>query len=158
MRITSFLFVLLLMGTAFAQPQSSVRTGPYLGVQPGLRDTAPNTQLREQNDAGNALTWLGFDMSAPGGRVFIQTASPAAYQVLPTEETEVLIELKDCVLNWKNDGHHLDTSWFPSAVKRVHAKPSGKNKVLVRITLKRNGTYDLRQEGAYLFVDFVRSE
>ena len=158
MRTTSFFMILCFMGSAFAQSEAPARTGPYLGVQPGLRDAAPNTLLREQSDAGNALTWLGFEMSAPGGRVFIQTASPAKYQVLPTEESQVLIEIKDCVLNWKNDGHHLDTSWFPSTVKQVQAKLVGKDKVLVKITLKRNGTYDLRQEGAYLFVDFVRSE
>lgn len=156
MRFTAFMIIFAFISIAMAQPKVPARTGPYLGIQPGLRDVAPNTKLRSTTEAENALTWIGFDMSSPGGRVFIQTAQTSQYEVMPTEDNEVVIELKNCALNWKNDGHHLDTSWFPSAVKHVQAKALGKSGVLIRIQLKGSGNYDLRQEGNYIFVDFVK--
>ena len=110
MRIAFVLVSLSLVTMAFAEPTVPQRSGPYLGVQPGMRDVAPNTKLRGANKRDNALTWVGFDMTAPGGRVFLQTSSPAKYQVLPTAEDEVVIQIKNCALNWKNDGHHLDTA------------------------------------------------
>ena len=158
MRFTAFMimFALISLSIATAEPKVPARTGPYLGIQPGLRDVAPNTELRGTSESTNALTWVGFDMSSPGGRVFIQTAQTSQYEVLPTADDEVIIELKNCALNWKNDGHHLDTSWFPTAVKQVQAKAKGKASVLIRIQLKASGNYDLRQEGNYIFVDFVK--
>ncbi len=156
MRFTAFMIIFAFISIATAQPKVPARTGPYLGIQPGLRDVAPNTKLRGSTEATNALTWVGFDMSSPGGRVFIQTAQTSRYEVLPTEDTEVIIELENCTLNWKNDGHHLDTSWFPSTVKHVQAKAKGKSGVQIRIQLKSSGNYDLRQEGNYIFVDFVK--
>jgi hypothetical protein len=156
MRLIGFMIISAFFSVAMAQPKVPARTGPYLGIQPGLRDVAPNTELRIKERSGNALTWIGFDMSSPGGRVFIQTAETGQYEVIPTEDNEVLIKLKHCTLNWKNDGHHLDTSWFPTAVKHVQAKAQGKSGVLIRIQLKSSGNYDLRQEGNYIFVDFVK--
>ena len=160
MRIGFVSVSLSLVTVAFAEPTVPQRSGPYLGVQPGMRDVAPNTKLRGANKQDNALTWVGFDMTAPGGRVFLQTSSPAKYQVLPTAEDEVVIQIKNCALNWKNDGHHLDTSWFAaSAVKHIQAKPKkGLRLVEIRIKLKKDGAYDLRQEGSYLFVDFVKAD
>ncbi len=156
MRFAALMIILTFISAAMAQQKVPVRTGPYLGIQPGLRDIAPNTELRGSTDSDNALTWVGFDMSSPGGRVFIQTGQTSQYEVIPTEDDEVLIELKNCTLNWKNDGHHLDTSWFPTSVKQVQAKAKGKSDVLIRIQLKGSGNYDLRQEGNYIFVDFVK--
>lgn len=160
MRVGFILLCLSLSTVALAEPTVQQRSGPYLGVQPGMRDVAPNTNLRTTPSEDNALTWVGFDMTAPGGRVFLQTSAPAQYQVLPTADNEVVLELKNCELNWKNDGHHLDTSWFASsAVKTVQAKPrKGDATVVVRIKLKRSGAYDLRQEGAYIFIDFMKTE
>ena len=160
MRIAFILISLSLVTIAFAEPTVPQRSGPYLGVQPGMRDVAPNTKIRGATKQDNALTWVGFDMTAPGGRVFLQTTSPVKYQVLPTNEDQVIIQLQDCELNWKNDGHHLDTSWFAaSAVKTIQAKPKkNSNVVEVRIQLKKNGAYDLRQEGSYLFIDFVKAD
>lgn len=156
MRFSTFVLVSTFAIGAMAQTKVPPRTGPYLGVQPGLRDVAPNTDLRPRDASENALTWVGFDMSSPGGRVFIQTAQTSKYEVLPTEDNEVVIQLKGCKLNWKNDGHHLDTSWFPTNVKHVQAKSDGTSDVRVRIKLKQGGNYDLRQEGAYIFVDFIK--
>ena len=156
MRLIGFIVISAFFSVAMAQPKVPARTGPYLGVQPGLRDVAPNTELRAKRDSDNAVTWIGFDMSSPGGRVFIQTAQTAQYEVVPTEDNEVIITLENCTLNWKNDGHHLDTCWFPTVVKQVQAKVHGKSGVRIRVQLKSSGNYDLRQEGNYIFVDFVK--
>lgn len=158
MRLGTILICLGFLSTAFAEEQVPQRSGPYLGVQPGMRDAAPNTELRGPSMNDNSLTWVGFDMTAPGGRVFLQTIDPAEYQVIPTSEDIVIIKLKNCGLNWKNDGHHLDTSWFAeSTVKSVQARPAKNGSdLIVRIKLKKNGVYDLRQEGSYLYIEFVK--
>ena len=152
-----FLILVCMVSIAYASPTASPRSGPYLGVQPGTRDEAPNTNLKEVPTTTNDVTWVGFDMRAPGGRVFIQTNQPAKYQVLPTVPTRVKLEIQESALNWKNDGHHLDTRFFPAVVNSVKATPSDSGtSVTVEIKLKHAAAYDLRQEGNYLFIDFVR--
>ena len=66
MRIALILICLSLVTIAFAEPTVPQRSGPYLGVQPGMRDVAPNTKSRGATKQDNALTWVGFDMTRIG--------------------------------------------------------------------------------------------
>jgi hypothetical protein len=130
-----------------------LRTGPYLGVQPGLKDIAPGKVDVKSRGALRVLTWVGFQMQGAGGRVFLQTTEPAIYNIVASDPGEVVLELTDTRIQSSNDTRRLDTSWFPTAVVSVDAR-SQKNLVRVTGKLREVVGYDLRQEGNYLFLDF----
>lgn len=137
-----------------AEPgQAEARNGPYLGVQPGLRDTAPGKVDVKSRGAVRVATWVGFQMQGGGGRVFVQTTEPAVYNLVPAAADEVVIELTDTRLQSQNDGRRLETTYFPTAVAWVDAEQK-KSMVTVTIKLREIVGYDLRQEGNYLILDF----
>jgi len=131
-----------------------LRTGPYLGVQPGANDTAPGKTDARSQGAIRQITWVGFQMSGPGGRVFIQATETPQYDVVPSDPLEIIIELSNSRLHTRNDARPLDTTWFPTAVASVHAKQIKRNVTRVTIKLRQSVGYDLRQEGRYIFLDF----
>jgi len=142
---------------AWAQtPETTVlkRSGPYLGVQPGMKDLAPGKTKVKSRGAIRYVTWVGFQMAGQGGRVFIQSTEPPAYTIVPGAPEEGILEMTNSRLHSKNDGRPLDTGWFPTAVREVDAKQLKGNRVQVRIALREIVGYDLRQEGNYLFLDF----
>ncbi len=146
-----------LSASAMAQEPTKVadkRDGPYLGVQPGMKDMAPGKGDVKSKGAIRFVTWVGFQMAGQGGRVFIQSTEPPEYAIVPGEPDEVVLELQNSRLHSSNDGRPLDTGWFPTAVRSVDATRLKGNKVQVRIKLREIVGYDLRQEGNYLFLDF----
>lgn len=134
--------------------KASTRTGPYLGVQPGMKDLAPGKATVRSKGAIRVVTWVGFQMAGQGGRVFVQSTEPPEYTLVPGEPNQVILELTDARLHSQNDGRPLETGWFPTAVSRVDARQLKGNKVRVTIDLREVVGYDLRQEGNYLFLDF----
>ena len=66
------------------------RKGPYLGVQPGTQDVAPNTKDARSKGAIRRITWVGFQMRGQGGRVFIQSTEPATYDIAPSQRPKSL--------------------------------------------------------------------
>jgi hypothetical protein len=137
-----------------AEPgKAEARNGPYLGVQPGLRDTAPGKVDVKSRGALRVATWVGFQMQGGGGRVFVQTTEPAVYNLLPSAADEVVLELTDTRLQSRNDGRRLETTYFPTAVSWVDAEQK-KSTTTVTIKLREIVGYDLRQEGNYLILDF----
>ena len=148
-------FAALPTGAARAAERGKVeeRNGPYLGIQPGLRDSAPGKVDVKSKGAVRVATWIGFQMQGGGGRVFIQTTEPAVYNLLPSAADEVVVELTDTRLQTRNDGRPLDTTFFPTAVAWVDAD---QQKATTRVTVKLREVvgYDLRQEGNYLVMDF----
>lgn len=134
-------------------PAAATRSGPYLGVQPGLKDVAPGKENVKARGALRVLTWVGFQMQGPGGRVFIQTSEPAVYSIVASDPNEVVLEFPDTRVQSSNDARALDTTWFPTAVASVEARAAkGLARVVVR--LRDVVGYDLRQEGNYLYLDF----
>lgn len=144
--------------TAQAEPtpktHATTRTGPYLGVQPGMKDLAPGKATVRSKGAIRVVTWVGFQMAGQGGRVFIQSTEPPEYTLVPGEPNQVILELVDTRLHSVNDGRPLDTGWFPTAVARVDARQLKGNRVRITIDLREVVGYDLRQESNYLFLDF----
>ena len=68
------------------------RTGPYLGVQPGAQDQAPGKTAVRSRGAVKVITWVGFQMSGQGGRVFVQSTEPPEYNIVPGATDEVILE------------------------------------------------------------------
>ena len=135
------------------RPAGPTRSGPYLGVQPGLNDVAPGKENVKARGALRVVTWVGFQMQGPGGRVFIQTTEPAVYSIVASDPNEVVLEFPDTRVQSSNDARPLDTSWFPSAVTSVEAR-TAKGLAQVVVRLREVVGYDLRQEGSYLYLDF----
>ena len=157
MRFLCIVFCCALTSTAIAQDDSkaqTIRTGPYLGVQPGANDSAPGKTDARSRGAIRQVTWVGFQMKGPGGRVFIQSTESPQYDVVASDALEVVLELKKSRLHTRNEGRPLDTTFFPTAVQKVTAKQLRGNVVRVTIQLSESVGYDLRQEGQSLFLDF----
>ena len=154
MRNLVFIAVVLFSCAAQAKETDKlVRTGPYLGAQPGQQDVAPNTKKVRARAGNRVLTWVGFQMVGQGGRVFIQSNEPPVYSVVQGQPNEVILEFPDTKLHSKNDGRKLETGWFPTAVAWVDAERQ-KGSVRVTVKLREVVGYDLRQQGNYLFLDF----
>jgi len=135
------------------RPAAGTRSGPYLGVQPGLKDVAPGKENIKARGALRVLTWVGFQMQGSGGRVFIQTSEPAVYSIVASDPTEVVLEFPETRVQSPNDARALDTSYFPTAIVSIEARAAkGLARVVVR--LREVVGYDLRQEGNYLYLDF----
>ena len=130
------------------------RKGPYLGVQPGTQDLAPNTSSLRSRGAIRLITWVGFQMRGQGGRVFIQGTEPPTYEIVPGNPDEIVIALPNSRLHSKNNRRLLKTGWFPTAVLSVKASQEKNNLTKVTIKLREVVGYDLRQEGNYIFLDF----
>lgn len=133
---------------------TDTRTGPYLGVQPGVKDSAPGKEKVRYRGANRYITWVGFQMQGRGSRVFIQTTEPAVYNIVPAAADEVVLEFSNTRLQTSNEGRALDTMMFPSAVGKVVAEQTRRDLSRVIIKLRSIVGYDLRQEGNYIFLDF----
>jgi hypothetical protein len=136
------------------QKEEDRRDGPYLGVAPGSRDTAPGKTKIRSRGAVRYVTWIGFQMVGQGGRVFIQSTEPPVYNLVPGGADEVIVELLDSRLHSTNDARKLETGLFPTAILSVDADQHSRNVTRVTIKLREVVGYDLRQEGNYLFLDF----
>ncbi|MBU0551033.1 hypothetical protein KKF91_07170 [Myxococcota bacterium] len=155
MRWILYLFLLLPLCAQAkkAEKKAPTRTGPYLGVQPGTKDTAPGKKIRKAGKR-RLITWVGFQMVGQGGRVFIQSSDKPVYNLVPGASDEVVLEFSNSRLQSFNDGRRLDTGWFPTAVSWIDASQKRGDIVRVVIKLRELVGYDLRQEGDYLFLDF----
>ena len=158
MRLLTLMFAVLIAAPLHAErPSDKIqvpRTGPYLGVQPGMVDRAPGKTKLRSRGAIKLVSWVGFQMTTPGGRVFIQSTESPQYDIVPSAADEVVIELINSRLHSRNESRPLDTTYFPTVVESVTAKQRRGNKTRVTIKLREGVGYDLRQEGNYLFLDF----
>ena len=158
MRVALFFVILGLFSSAQAEENTSPpvvkRVGPYLGVAPGSNDLAPNKADLRSVGTTRLISWVGFQMTGPGGRVFIQSTEPVEFDIVSTGEGEIVVDLTNSHLHSSNDGRRLDTGWFPTAVLWVEAKQRVDQITRVTIRLREEVGYDVRQQGNYLFFDF----
>ena len=158
MRALLFFMILGLCVSAKAEENSAIpvvkRVGPYLGVAPGSNDLAPNKADLRSVGTTRLISWVGFQMAGPGGRVFIQSTEPLEFDIVSTGEGKIVIDLANSFLHSSNDGRRLETGWFPTAVLWVEAKQHSEQVTRVTIRLREEVGYDVRQQGNYLFFDF----
>ena len=158
MRLSLFLAMVCIPLPSLAQQgeaQDTIqRSGPYYGVQPGTQELAPNKSALRSRGAIRIISWVGFQMLGQGGRVFVQSTEPPEFELLGTEPDLIVVDFPNSRLHSKNDGHRLETGWFPSAVLWVEAKQRRNNVTRVFIKLREVVGYDVRQEGNYVFLDF----
>jgi len=138
-------------------PAEAAQSGgsAYRGVVPGGGKVLPPHAPREKNPT--RVTWTGFQMKDDGGsRVFVQLTESAPYQVTQVGGALHVI-IKGAKLHLRNNGRPLDTHFFATPVKSIHATEKGGEVVLV-IETRGHATHSEKTEtqGGYQFlmIDF----
>ncbi|AKJ05322.1 AMIN domain-containing protein [Archangium gephyra] len=99
------------------------------------------------------MTLVGFQPS--GSRVFVRTNEPVRYNVTEGNK-EVVLELENTRIAESNNTRSLNTSFFDTAVASVNADAGPSRTVRVAIKLKEQVTYETRQEGNEVVIEFQR--
>ena len=132
----------------------------YDGVIPGSDTKNP---LPPAPSDRAYLAWTGFQMTATGSRVFLQTTKSVSYD--STEEkrgksrsSTVVILLRDCKIHMANNRRSIDTRYFATPVAKVSAKQRKAN-VEVRIVLREGAVASPSSEAGpagsqFLLFDF----
>lgn len=155
-----YLFFLLFFSSIWlAQPLSAHGQSPgeYPGVVPGGGNNLPRV-AELKNKQGTWVTWPGF-LSAPDGssRIFLQTTGQFTYE--RTDESQKIVLLIDNAKVFLNNNRNvLETSHFPTPVKRAYLK-NIKKKLALIIELRTPAQASISQtteaDGySYLIIDF----
>jgi len=121
------------VGDVVAAPAS----GKYGGVTPG---TGASNPLPQPPASPPHLIWTGFQPTASGSRVFIQTTVPVEYEVKEGHVSKgghstLTVLLRGCRIHMANNRRKLDTRAFPTPVQSISAKQR-RNDVELLISLR----------------------
>ncbi|MGB9600383.1 MAG: AMIN domain-containing protein, partial [Myxococcota bacterium] len=113
-------------------------------------------QRKKSSSGRNSLTWLGFQVSATGSRVFIKTTDEAEYSIKEKDDRTLVLEIYNTDIPKKNNRRPLDTSFFNSPVAYISPQvESGSIKVVrIEIRLKQRVPFIAKQESNALYLDF----
>ncbi|HEY5281699.1 MAG TPA: hypothetical protein VIM14_02820 [Polyangia bacterium] len=138
------------LGQAAAQPvtplEQSMEAVPgrapalsqrYDGVVPGPTGKNP---LPSPPKNGPHLVWTGFQMTATGSRVFLQTTQPVQFDIdegaaKKSGKSTVGVLLRGCHIFMANNRRKIDTRFFATPVSGVSARQRGRD-VEVRVALR----------------------
>lgn len=110
----------------------------YDGVVPGA--TARNP-LPSAPEGGSYLVWTGFQMTATGSQVFLQTTRQVELDRGTSSRSTLTILLRACRIHMANNRRKIDTRFFATPVSSVSARQKGRD-VEVRIALRENASVD----------------
>jgi hypothetical protein len=126
----------------------------YDGVVPGLAGKNP---LPAAPQGGTYLVWTGFQMTASGSQVFLQTTRPVEVDTQegrrPGKAVLALV-LRNCRIHMANNRRKIDTRYFATPVAAISAKQKGRD-VEVRIALREPVTSVPRSEAGPEGTQFV---
>jgi len=128
---------------AIARPQAAPRPQRLRRLKgkvrfDGTTDFKPGTRI---------MKYIGFRQKASISEVFVRCDGKAKYQVIESSNTKVVLQLYDTVIRVKNNQRALDTSFFPTAVNRVHAKSDAAG-TRVEISLRHKVPYEVKRVGS----------
>jgi hypothetical protein len=101
------------------------------------------------------MTLVGFAQEPTASRVFLRTTQPVQFNVTEGDGV-VFVVLEDTGIAESNNTRPLDTSFFDTAVKSVAADAGPSRTVRVAIRLKEQVSYQTRQDGNELSIEFQR--
>jgi hypothetical protein len=118
-------------------PVSPGQTQRYDGVVPGSAERNP---LPAAPPGGPYLVWTGFQMTAAGSRVFLQTTQPVQYdltegRVSRSGKSTLTVRLSNCRIFMANNRRKIDTRYFATPVSAVSARQK-RHDIEVRIALR----------------------
>ena len=93
------------------------------------------------------MKYIGFRQKAAVSEVFIRCDGKAKFKVIEDTNNKVVLQLFDTTIRVKNNQRALDTSFFPTAVRRVHAKADAKG-TRVEIALRHKVPYEVKRVGS----------
>jgi hypothetical protein len=121
----------------------------------------PRRAAPEQGDSAGVssrrktMTLVGFKQEPTGSRVFVRTNEPVRYTVTEGNR-EVVLELENTRIAESNNTRSLNTSFFDTPVASVDADVGPSRTVRIAIKLKAQASYETRQEGNELSIEFRR--
>jgi hypothetical protein len=143
--------------------ESALAPGPagkYAGVAPG---SASKNPLPPAPADTPRLIWTGFQPTATGSRVFLQTTQAVTYEVREGQPSKsgrsvMTVVLRGCRIHMANNRRSLDTRAFPTPVQGFAAKQH-KNDVELRVSLRERATAAMGTEAGpdgtqFLVLDF----
>jgi hypothetical protein len=113
----------------------------YEGVVPGPTGRNP---LPAAPKGGPYLVWTGFQMTATGSRVFLQTTQSVQFDlkegaVKKSGKSTVSVFLRGCRIYMANNRRKIDTRFFATPLSGVSARQRGRD-VEVRLALREGAT------------------
>ncbi|MFY0530390.1 AMIN domain-containing protein [Archangium gephyra] len=121
----------------------------------------PRRAAPEQGDSADVsgrrktMTLVGFKQEPTGSRVFVRTNEPVRYSV--TEGNRVVVlELENTSIAESNNTRSMNTSFFDTPVASVDADVGPSRTVRVAIKLKEQATFETRQDGNEVSIEFQR--
>ncbi len=108
--------------------------GFYSGVRPG-NDTPPPIAAKTFGSSPAVLTWMGFERTATGSRVFFQLNAEVEHR-LEQKGLTIMVRLPNTTVNVKNNRRPLDLRFFNTPVRLVTLRHVGSDAVAT-ISLKR---------------------
>ena len=118
-------------------PPAAESAQKYDGVVPGPTGRNP---LPAAPAGGPYLVWTGFQMTAAGSQVFLQTTRPVEYDEKAGARTKsgksaLSIVLRGCRIHMANNRRKIDTRFFATPVSSISAKQKGHD-IEIRIALR----------------------
>jgi hypothetical protein len=101
------------------------------------------------------MTLVGFAQESTASRVFLRTTQPVQFNVTEGDRV-IFVVLENTGIAESNNTRPLDTSFFDTAVKSVVADAGPSRTVRVAIRLKEQVSYQTRQDGNELSIEFQR--
>jgi len=136
------------LGSAAAQPVTPLEKsmeavpGPalgqkYDGVSPGATGRNP---LPAAPKGGPYLVWTGFQMTATGSRVFLQTTQQVPFDLnegaaKKSGKSTMAVLLRGCRIFMANNRRKIDTRFFATPISGLSARQRGRD-VEVRVALR----------------------
>lgn len=109
----------------------------YDGVVPGPSGKNP---LPAAPKGGPYLVWTGFQMTATGSRVFLQTTQPVQFDLnegaaKKSGKSALAVLLRGCRIYMANNRRKIDTRFFATPLAEISARQRGHD-VEVRLALR----------------------
>jgi len=109
----------------------------YDGVVPGPVGKNP---LPAAPKGGPYLVWTGFQMTATGSRVFLQTTQPVQFDLnegaaKKSSHSTLAVLLRGCRIHMANNRRKIDTRFFATPVSGVSARQRGRD-VEIRVVMR----------------------
>lgn len=108
----------------------------YDGVVPGPAGKNP---LPAAPKGGPYLVWTGFQMTASGSRVFLQTTQQVPFDlnegVKKSGKSTLAVLLRGCRIHMANNRRKIDTRFFATPISGLSARQRGRD-VEVRVALR----------------------
>lgn len=136
-------------------------TKPAAPTDDAGADLPPGSPMTWPKGSGPRLVWTGFQMTAEGSRLFLQTTADVEVAVR-SGKAGLTVTLPNCRIHLRNAARPLDTSFFASPVKLVSVHQRRKD-IEVDVALRESVESTPRKQAGpngsvFWILDFPRAK